>query len=357
MRVEDVAGVIARASLGEASWRAVSDSLVRLVGARTTSMWLGDAGGGIEMIASSFDADTEQRYGTHYAHEDLWTQRGVSRLNRPLLGHELASADEWSRLAIWSDFYRPLGIGQLLAAGIPMGTGGGFCALGLHRAESERPFGEAEAAALGRLIPMLGTHLRLRQRLLRETGAAVVAMTGLDMMHQAAMALTGQGRVLHANALARAALRQHAGLRMRDGRLVPVDPRNELALAALLSRVAAGGAGGALRLRGGDPTRPVNVLVVRPPDAPAGDVVLLFILDGRPRRLTGKAPLLMQLFGLSGAEAQVAVLTAEGLTAAEIGEARGVAETTVRTQLRAVLGKTGAEGVRGLTGLVVGLPG
>ena len=51
---------------------------------------------------------------------------------------------------------------------------------------------------------------------------------------------------------------------------------------------------------------------------------------------------LMQSFGLTGAEVAVAVALAEGRTPAEIADSRRVSIHTVRTQVKAVLGKTGS---------------
>lgn len=67
---------------------------------------------------------------------------------------------------------------------------------------------------------------------------------------------------------------------------------------------------------------------------------------GEPRRL------LTQAFGLSPAEAAVALDLASGMTASEIAAGRGVSTETVRVQVRAVLQKTGVSKATALAALV-----
>jgi DNA-binding CsgD family transcriptional regulator len=67
-------------------------------------------------------------------------------------------------------------------------------------------------------------------------------------------------------------------------------------------------------------------------------------------------PALQQLFGLTMAEAGVALALAAGRSAEEIAGARGVGLPTVRTQIRQILEKTGAGHLRDLVRLLAGLP-
>ncbi|WP_270936320.1 LuxR C-terminal-related transcriptional regulator, partial [Falsiroseomonas oryzae] len=67
--------------------------------------------------------------------------------------------------------------------------------------------------------------------------------------------------------------------------------------------------------------------------------------------------LLRELFGLTAAEAEVARALAGGATKAEVAGARGLRETTVRTQVRSVLAKTGAANLRDLERMLAGLVG
>jgi DNA-binding CsgD family transcriptional regulator len=72
-------------------------------------------------------------------------------------------------------------------------------------------------------------------------------------------------------------------------------------------------------------------------EADAHTALILVDLDGSP--LPSPAAL-QTMFGLTAAEAQLALAIARGETPAGVARTRGVALATVRSQLASVLGKT-----------------
>lgn len=64
----------------------------------------------------------------------------------------------------------------------------------------------------------------------------------------------------------------------------------------------------------------------------------------------------MQLFGLTPAEACLAVSLAAGKRLEDVAEERGVRMPTLRTPMRAILDKTGTDRQSDLMCLIVGLP-
>jgi DNA-binding CsgD family transcriptional regulator len=72
---------------------------------------------------------------------------------------------------------------------------------------------------------------------------------------------------------------------------------------------------------------------------------------------TGVEEQISELFGLSGAEARLAAALARGRTMGEIAADQGGAKiTTLRTQLRSILGKLGIRRQADLTRLLASLP-
>jgi DNA-binding CsgD family transcriptional regulator len=65
---------------------------------------------------------------------------------------------------------------------------------------------------------------------------------------------------------------------------------------------------------------------------------------------------LQQLFALTAAEAGVALALSVGRSAEDIAVERRVSLPTVRTQIRQILEKTGAQHLRDLVRLLAGLP-
>lgn len=82
-------------------------------------------------------------------------------------------------------------------------------------------------------------------------------------------------------------------------------------------------------------------------------LILITNLDRQPEVFGRK---LVELFGLTPAEACLAVSLAAGKRLEDIAEKRGVRMPTLRTQMRAILDKTGTDRQSDLMRLIVGLP-
>jgi DNA-binding CsgD family transcriptional regulator len=96
--------------------------------------------------------------------------------------------------------------------------------------------------------------------------------------------------------------------------------------------------------------------VTRLPDPGGGPARVLVLL--RPLVTSTPRPDLLEvLFGLSPAEAAVAAPLVAGHSAEEVAAERGVSIGTVRSQIRAVLDKTGAGSLRQLSAMLGALRG
>ena len=137
---------------------------------------------------------------------------------------------------------------------------------------------------------------------------------------------------------------------------------------ALVQATALGGrSGGAVRLRDATSIPALAALVMPLPrrlsDAPGAgmgrtaDRALVLLRELAAAPAAPPVDLLRDLFGLTRAEAEVARALAGGATKRAVADARGLREATVRTQVRAVLDKTGAANLRDLERLLAGLRG
>jgi DNA-binding CsgD family transcriptional regulator len=172
-------------------------------------------------------------------------------------------------------------------------------------------------------------------------------------------------RVLFANAAARDMLAAGDGLTLVEGRLQAMRAFETNALTVHLRNAARGSAppgesAAALLVARPSGKRSFALLIasLRPVRADenigaARMTVLIADLDGRGFAL---APRLMQLFGLSKAEARVAAGIAGGLRLEEVARASDVGMPTVRTQLRAVLRKIGVARQADLVRVALTLP-
>jgi DNA-binding CsgD family transcriptional regulator len=185
---------------------------------------------------------------------------------------------------------------------------------------------------------------------------AASILSVLDSLKCGAFLLDLQGRVLSLNVIALGRLGD--GLALGGERLSATDRATDHRLQAMVSCAVAGGE---------RPNTPMSVAVrrrSRPPlviravrldegaqPTPGTASVLLLAVDPELRREPPRE-VLAQAFGLTAAEAEVAVGIASGKTLAEIAAERGVKIGTVRVYSKAVFSKTHTRGQAELTGLL-----
>jgi DNA-binding CsgD family transcriptional regulator len=165
------------------------------------------------------------------------------------------------------------------------------------------------------------------------------------------LALDATGRVVAENAVARHVLDDRDGLSLQRSRVVAARPAESARLQRLVHEVcraeeAGGLAGRALRVSrpSGRPAFQLFVAPLRPSgivgtrDSPAA--VLLIADAGRPMQTWREV---LRAYGLTEAEAQVALLSIQGARIAEIAKRRGTSRHTARAHMKRILAKMGAE--------------
>ncbi len=183
------------------------------------------------------------------------------------------------------------------------------------------------------------------------------------------LGVDAEGRMLIANAAGRAALAAPgSGLALDPAGRVALSggPAPGRALRLLLARAAAGEPGeGGLPLgliavpRAEAPAVHIAVHAAGVPAPPAGLVALLAVSDpeARPTAHGPMLALLREAYGLTAAEAEVALRTAEGEGLPAVAAARGIAPSTARSHLRRVFEKTGTHRQAQLARLIAQLTG
>lgn len=367
------------AGAGGTPWLTVGRGLKALVNANSASLMVGDFAAGRQEILyhAEIPEDWAAAYRNHYRKVDLWTNRAAQAIARQpgeirvwTSGEALVPDHEFLRSEFYCDFGRRLGLRYVVGTVARLGSAG-MMPIGLHRPDGAVPFGARERGLLARLLPHLRRSMQIRHRF-----ASLEARTGsaaLDALPVGALVVDAEMRVLLANTTAEALAANGAGLLLRrevglGGTAIFARARcgaDGAALAALVRATALGGSsGGATRLRAEDGMAGVAALVSPLPKrltdrpgtggrVPGQALVLLRDLTAEPA--PPPVGLLRDLFGLTRAEAEVAQALAAGATKGAVAAARGSRESTVRTQVRAVLDKTGAANLRGLERLLAGL--
>jgi DNA-binding NarL/FixJ family response regulator/PAS domain-containing protein len=377
---------------GGVPWRDLGPRVARLADATSATLMVGDFAAGLDaarsiqvLCGADLPPEATASYLNHYHRHDLWTRQATAFALRapadaPLRmfanNETLVRDTDYLRSEFYNDFGRHYGLRYPAGTVIRAGEAG-LIAFAVQRPAGARPFDSHQRAMLGTLLPHLRSAILLRHRL---SGAeARLGYAALDGLPQPVLVLDAALRVIFANGAAEAAAAmaspsfrlaaaRPAGAPAGAGGIVMLPARAEQgrALAALVAATAQGGPGGALRLSD-EAGVPAHAAIIAPlPGRYAGQGAAGFArVPGRAlltlRPLPGIAPpsaaLLRDLFGLTRAEAEVARLLAGGTSKHAVAAARGLKETTVRTQVRAILDKTGAANLRALEQMLAGLQG
>ncbi len=266
---------------------------------------------------------------------------------------ELLCSDYYTHYLEPVDLFRILGVDTRE----PEGT---VARLRLSRRRTEAPFSDSDRALLQRLTPHLQRAVQIHSELNRAASERDVYAGAVEQLSVASVVLDEQARVLHTNALAKALLEEAEGLGTKDQRLVlagrELNQSFQEALATVLAAQLDGETSVVKALRIPRARRAPLGLVIRPvPERGEGQhtpSAAVFIsdpeLEGSASRET-----LGQLFELTPAESNLAILLTRGLSLAEVSDTQNVSQHTARAQLKSIFAKTGVSRQAELVRLVL----
>jgi PAS domain-containing protein/DNA-binding CsgD family transcriptional regulator len=265
-----------------------------------------------------------------------------------------------------NDFLIPYGV-PYVAGARPFETANQSAIIAVLRNFHQGPFAGSELATFGRLVPHLqrAARLHLQMRELRVRDQMVEA--ALDRLPFGVVLVDATGRALIVNRAAEEMAAANDGLLLRSGLLTADRTQEASELARHIAEAVQtasrrhGQGGGSLLLSRPSGRRPFALLVAPlSPDVTfaaehQAPVALILITDlERQPKVLGRR--LVDLFGLTPAEACLVVALVAGKRLEDIAEERGVRMPTLRTQLRAILDKTGTRRQADLMRLIMGLP-
>lgn len=301
------------------------------------------------------------RIGHEYIAEG-WPQR-TDRMDRLLrarhagfLGDlDVYTREEMDREPVFTEFHRPRGLGWGTATAIPVPTGD-MLIFDVERRFEVGPVEPETVHRLDALRPHLARAGLLSARLAFERARA--AAMALEHVGLPAAVLGRNTRILAANPLLEAMIPDI--VLDRTARVGLADRGADALLAEALARLTLAGDAGGVR------SFPIPAEEHRPPlivhllpirlgahDVFSGASGILIITPVVPAEVP-TAEVLQGLFDLTPAEARVARSIGERQTTDAIAESLGVSRETVRSQLKAVLAKTGAARQVDLAALLAG---
>jgi DNA-binding CsgD family transcriptional regulator len=322
-------------------------------------LWNGREGEYDALAYSYFSADWMKQYAETWSSLDPWVHAAQrpERSNHFMFLQQYVPEPTWTNSTIYNDFIRPTGDDSFHACGVGVSSPWGTGIVGIHRGRAAGEFEEADVVRLKTLLPDLGRVLRVRTELASARRDLSISVAAQDRIRMAILVARADGYVLQNNATAEAILRRGDGLRLKHGRVTGRWHEGASQLAECLAQSA----------RSSMPIGSTAVIERGPGEAPyLVTVTPLVGGGGRSRALllfrdpaTEDGSLiarLQSLFGLTNVEAVVAVDLAAGVSPAEIAQKRGVRTSTIKTQVKSIMAKTGSHRQSEIAAVVAGLP-
>jgi DNA-binding CsgD family transcriptional regulator/PAS domain-containing protein len=319
----------------------------------------------VDGIAAGVDRDDYQAFLTRFYRTSIFLQDDKAWFPGQIVRtEELVPHRVFCRTAMYQEYWRPRDMLEGLRMAVSRDAGGVHHSVNLVRPPSGEPFDAADTALARVLMPHLQRASELARRLRQSELLASAALATLDVLGQAVLLLDETGRVLHANAKAEALLLVADGLASRDGMLQAATPALTARLQASLAAVAGAncalaraaslrlprpGGGAPLALIAAPFRREVHWSLSRRPTA-------LVCVTDPDAAITVPGLLMLELFGLTGAEAALATNLMAGKDLRDIARERGRSINTVRTQLTSLMAKTGTNRQSDLVKLMAILP-
>lgn len=289
-------------------------------------------------------------YAAHYIHLDPWVPVAIAHRGRLVDVDRILPPDEFRRTPFFNEMGKRLEALHCLLMPFDLGDGG-MAGIGVQRTARMGPFRPNDLRRAAFLQPHLRRALTLRFRLQKAPKAGDAASV-VQALRQPAALLAQNGLLRVANDALLALVARRDGIDLAPGGSFHLaDRAGALAFQAALGACLnpAGQAGDEIVVR--RPSGAPPMLLALTPLRGGGALMLLTVPD-KPPLLAPQAARLGAMFSLTDAEADLGARLAVGMPPAEAAAARGVSLHTVRVQIRSLLAKTGANGLRDLVALL-----
>jgi DNA-binding CsgD family transcriptional regulator len=357
--MSNMIGSLYEAALDPTLWNGLAPRLAQVFGASSAVIKTHRSCGTLDLLeatANLAQGPKDASLVDHWHRNDLWVQRSASfGIGRVVIGHELTPFSELEETGYYRDWLRLLSIHDMVGGVVDLG--GGLGVLGVHRDRGEKPFDDRDRTRAAMLLPHLERALKIRDRL-SDVGR-MASITALEQSGTAVLVLAGDRRIVFLNAAAETLIATTPELSILGGRLHTIDSANDLRLGAAISRV--------LTATQGQLAPPPPIVLQRKDRGPLSltlsampgcigvyqePAVLVLLRDPESGKLA--TPLLREAFGLTPAEAAVALHLCRGSTVAKIAGDLHVGLSTVRTHLKNVMLKTNTRRQAELVALLLG---
>lgn len=217
--------------------------------------------------------------------------------------------------------------------------------IGLHRSFTNQPFSQEELAKLELLLPHFQRALRIQKEFVHLRREKQTLETALNRFMLGVIILNSDNSLYYTNPVAENFLTKHPALRINsEQRLQAHSAQENITLYNSLFKLRQtdkkqrASNQVALSVHHPDKEHGLHILAVRLDENEANPLLALYIAD--PELSFNLPPEALQnLYGMTPAEANVAIALANGASAQQISERHQVSIETVRSQLKSIYSK------------------
>jgi DNA-binding NarL/FixJ family response regulator len=346
----ELIGMLYDAILSPEGWQAWLDMLVAATGSRSGLLVLQNVDN-LDIgytVQTGFDQSLRELYNREYREHDVWMRR-LSHMARETIysTRAMVPQKEFRHSIIYNEFCRPLdvehGAGAFLSTVGPWGM-----RFSLQRTRTQGEFSDVDISLLQQLVPHLRRSLHISRELSHARGNLEAS---IEQLLVPCVLLNDAQRIVAMNRAARNLIENHDTLAVRQDRLAVLHPEAARRLNALIRSCLPGSSGdrlsdsGFVKLPRKD-RMPLVISVTafrnNRQTGPWNDNQTVALLFYDPeRKIFPSEQILLEIYGLTRAEARVATLLTSGCRIEEITGKLQVSENTVKCHLKAIFAKTG----------------
>ncbi len=342
------------------------------MGTAAATLWVHDFGSsgvqtqeeGQQFHFARFDPKYLEDYAAHYTHTNVWT-KNEEELSEgaAVVSSQLYPDGDLTRTEFYGDWLRPQNFFYAIG-GVVAKRGDLAVKLSALRSQGQGAYTEEHLAFYRLLLPHLKRACEVQRRLAYQSLGKRGALEALNSLPGGVLVLDATGRICYVNRAAESLLIVQQGLRLDSGGQVRVvQPRQDDRFQRLIRLAGTGDPnlenGGRLTINQSS-GRPLTLLVV-PLIGEAvvwckterGVLVFIQDTDCKPVLL---AEAVRESFGLTPAQARLAVALASGKSLTDSAEHLGVAVTTARSHLSEIFARTGAKRQADLVRMLLSTP-
>jgi DNA-binding CsgD family transcriptional regulator/PAS domain-containing protein len=331
-------------------WEPFLGELAKTCRADSAALVMHNGGREVHAVSASWnlDPDGHRLYQQHYGSTDVWAMRGQSKADGPSCTSDwLCPLEELVTTEFYNDFLSRYDIVHGMF-GLVGRSADSWASVSLYRGSHSRTFRVSDLGTLNLLVPHIQRALRLHFEFSELKARNEGMETALNMLTIGVILLGAKGEVLLMNRRAEEVLNRRDGLLLTNGKLSAAIYGESGRFQMMIGGAAHTGCGkgfsaGGTILISREKGRPISVTAAPLHEFSANlsqqPAAVLFISDP-DQRVELPSDMLRRCYGLTPAEARLAMILVEGRSLKEAADSCAVTHNTAKSQLKSVFMKT-----------------